>query len=128
ERLYQRTVTLARRVGSPGVEAWAAYLVAVVRCERGDADGARSAVAEALPLCGADNDPRVLPRLLALQSWLAALEGDDRMAREFEEQGLALAEALDDQTALAFGHLVAARCALDRDERPAAAGHLWTVL
>jgi predicted ATPase/DNA-binding XRE family transcriptional regulator len=128
EVLHHRTIALARRAGSPAVEAWGAYLLARVRYELGDVGGARLAVAETRHLGAADNDPRVRARLLALKGWLAALDGDARAALTLEQEGLALAHAIGDQYGLKFGHLLAARNALDRGKRQDAAKHLVTVL
>jgi predicted ATPase/transcriptional regulator with XRE-family HTH domain len=128
EAAYQQSLAFARTAQSAIQVAWAAYLVAYTRYELGDVAAVRLALGEAVQVHAADASPRVRARLLRLQAWLAAQDGDHAAALAFEEQGLALLQRLSDQQGLAFGNLEAARRALDRGDRPRAAQHLSATL
>jgi non-specific serine/threonine protein kinase len=128
EALYRRALELARQTGNLGSAAWDGFLIALTRFEIGDPDGVRRALGEIEELGAADADPRVRAGVLALEAWLAALAGNQRLALACEDQSLDLARSIGDQQSLAFVVVRAVWNALGRDDRPAAARHLATAL
>jgi non-specific serine/threonine protein kinase len=125
---YERSLALAREANNSIQEAWAAYLIAFAWYELGDSDAVRLAIAHEVEASTAAKIPRVWARVLRLKAWLATLDGDNTSAKGFEEESLALLHQLGDQQGLAFGHLEAARRALDRGESGRAATHLSATL
>jgi predicted ATPase/DNA-binding XRE family transcriptional regulator len=128
EKSYQQSLAFARSAENRVQEAWAAYLVAYLRYELGDAGGVRAALAEAAQLSAVETYPRLRARILRLEAWLAALDGEYQSALALEEQSLALLHRLGDQQGLASGNLEAARRALDRGEWQRAASHFSATL